>query len=104
MAKSIDQMIEEIEKKASEQSVRNYNGYDSRSVTKVVHSDNKRAIAYELKGSTWHRGGTNGGGVSYFQGINAYDGESDLSVMPYDVYRAKYYHEWDIFDLSLIHI
>lgn len=99
MTKTIEQMVEEVKQKASSQSTRSDSGYDSRGVEKVIPSDDRRAIAYELRGSTWHRGGTYGGGVSNFQGINAYDGKTDLVVSPYGCYRAKYYHEWDIEDI-----
>ena len=98
-------MVEEVKQRASDQSSRSDSGYDSRGVEKIVSSDDKKAIAYELKGSTWHRGGTYGGGISNFQGINACDGETDLVVSPYGCYRAKYCHDWDIEDiLSFKHL
>ena len=98
-------MVDEVKQRASNQSTRSDSGYDSRGIGKVLPSDNKQAIAYELKGSTWHRGGTYGGGVSNFQGINIYDGEIGLAVSPYGCYRAKYYHEWDVEDiLSFMHV
>lgn len=89
-------MVEEVRDKVSKNGIRDDSGYDSRGVGKVIPSDDQRAIAYELMGSTWHRGGTYGGGVSNFQGINAYDGEADVVVSSYGCYRAKYYHEWDV--------
>jgi hypothetical protein len=97
--KTIEQMVEEVKERAFGNSTRSDSGYDSQSVGKVVPSGDARAIAYELKGSSWHRGGTYGGGVSNFQGINAYDGETDLVVRPSGCYRAKYYHEWDVEDI-----
>jgi len=105
MGKTVEQMVEEVKEMASKKSTRSDSGYDCRGVEKVVPSEDGRAIAYELKGSTWHRGGTYGGGVSNFQGINAYDGETDLVVSSYGCYRAKYYHEWDVEDiLSFRHL
>jgi len=99
MTKTIEQMTEEAKKRASARNTRSDSGYDCRGIEKVVPSDDRRAIAYELKGSTWHRGGSYGGGVSNFQGINAYDGETDVVVSGYGCYRAKYYHEWDVEDI-----
>lgn len=97
--KTVEQMTEEAKERTSASNTRSDSGYDYRGVEKVVPSDDGRAIAYEIKGSTWHRGGTYGGGVSYFQGINAYDGEKDVVVSSYGCYRAKYSHEWDIEDI-----
>jgi hypothetical protein len=97
--KTIEQMVEEVKQRASAQSTRSDSGYDSRGVRQVVPSNNKRAIAYKLEGSTWHRGGTYGGGVSYFEGINAFDGEAIVTINGYGCFRAKYYHEWDREDI-----
>lgn len=98
-SKTIEQMVEEVRERVSKKSTSSDSGYDYRGVEKVVPSDDGRAIAYEIKGSTWHRGGSYGGGVSNFQGINAYDGEADVVVLGYGCYRAKYYHEWDVVDI-----
>jgi hypothetical protein len=99
MRKTIDQLVEEAKKLISLDNSRSDSGYDSRYVEKSVPSDDKKAIAYKLKGSQWHRGGTYGGGVSYFEGISAYNGEVRLVVKPYSCYRAKYCHEDDIADI-----
>jgi hypothetical protein len=88
MTKTVEQMVEEVEKKIRS-STRDDNGFSGTFIESRVPSTERTAIAYQTGGSNWNRSGFGGGGIAKFQGTSVYNGTVNLCIKPHVQWRSS---------------